>query len=43
MVKSSDIEQVELLCRGIDGSNQVMADVKQYLVAKRDPTNEVNT
>lgn len=41
LVRSSDIEQVELLCQGIDGCNQVVADVKQYLVAKRDPTNEV--
>ena len=41
LVKSSDIEQVELLCHGIDGSDQVMADIKQYLVAKRDHINEV--
>ena len=41
LVKSSDIKQVELLCQGIDGSDQVIADIKQYLVAKRDHTNEV--
>lgn len=41
LVKSSDIEQVESLCQGIDGSNQVIADIKQYLVSKRDPIDEV--
>ena len=41
LAKSNDIEQVELLCQGIDGSHQVIADMKQYLVAKRDPITEV--
>ena len=43
LAKSSDVEQVaiELLCQGIDGSQQVIADMKQYLVAKRDPITEV--
>lgn len=41
VVRSSDIEQVELLCQGIDGSHQVIADIKQYLVTKRDPIDEV--
>lgn len=43
LIKSSDIEQVELLCQGIDESDQVIADIKQYLVAKRDHINEVWT
>ena len=41
LIKTSDIEQVELLCHGIDGSNHVIADIKQYLAAKRDYINEV--
>ena len=37
--KSSDIEQVNYCVKvqGIDGSDQVIADINQYLVDKREP------
>lgn len=42
LAKTCDIEQLEVLSQGIDGKDHLMADVKQYLDARRDPTGQVN-
>ena len=43
LAKTSDIEQIEVLSQGIDGSDHLINDVKQYLTARRDPTKQVRT
>ncbi|XP_065899995.1 cilia- and flagella-associated protein 61-like isoform X2 [Dysidea avara] len=40
LAKTSDIEQIEVLSQGIDGSDHLINDVKQYLTARRDPTKQ---
>ena len=41
LARTTDIEQIEVLSQGIDGRNHLIDDVKQYLAAKRDPTEQV--